>query len=96
MKGKNEKQWKRARAPAREKPFTAPTSHRSRLPPSFTARASTRKTPRRHPFAESETNDCAQRAAAGHLPRFVFRQTTKCARPPHDESPCFYEVYIAK
>ena len=27
VKGKNEKQWGRARAPAREKPFTAPTSH---------------------------------------------------------------------
>ena len=51
VKGKNEKQWRRARAPAREKPFTAPASHRRRLPPSVTARASTRKTPRRHPHS---------------------------------------------
>ena len=43
VKGKNEKQWRRVRAPAREKPFTAPASHRRRLPPSVTARASTRK-----------------------------------------------------
>ena len=96
VKGKNEKQWRRARAPAREKPFTAPASHRSRQPSSVTARASTRKTPRRRPFAENETNDCALRAAVRHLSRFVFWQPTKCARSPHDESPCFYEVHIAK
>jgi len=96
VKGKNEKQWKRVRPPAREKPFTAPTSDRRRLPPSVTARASIRKNTRRHPFAENETNDCTLRAAVRHLSRFVFRQTTKCARPPHDESPCFYEVHIAK
>ena len=33
MKGKNEKQWKRVRAPAREKPFTAPAPHRRPSPP---------------------------------------------------------------
>lgn len=37
VKGKNEKQWKRVRPPAREKPFTAPAPHRRRLPPSVTA-----------------------------------------------------------
>jgi len=44
VKGINEKQWKRVCPPAREKPFTAPAPHRRRLPPSVTARASTRKT----------------------------------------------------
>ena len=33
VKGKNEKQWKRVRPPAREKPFTAPAPHRSRPSP---------------------------------------------------------------
>ena len=96
VKGKNEKQWKRVRPPAREKPFTTPTSHRHRMPPSVAARASTRKTPRRLPFAENETNDCRPQRAVRHLPRFVIRHPTKCTRSPHDENPCFYEVHIAK
>ena len=44
VKGKNEKQWKRVRPPARENPFTAPAPHRRRLPPSVTARLDPKNT----------------------------------------------------
>lgn len=40
VKGKNEKQWRRARAPAREKSFTAPASHLNLHPRHFRHRAS--------------------------------------------------------
>lgn len=79
VKEKNEKQWKRVRPPAREKPFTAPTSHRRRLPPSVTARASTQKNTAPPPIRRKQ--DKRLRAAEGS-------QTFATIRLPENDKMC--------
>lgn len=78
VKGKNEKQWKRVRPPAREKPFTAPAPHRRRLPPSVTARLD----PKKHaPPPIRRKRDKRLRAAGGS-------QTFVTIRLPANDKMC--------
>ena len=83
MKGKNEKQWGRARAPAREKPFTAPAPHRRLSPPpaaAFRHRASL--DPKKHaPPPIRRKRDKRLRAAGGS-------QTFATIRLPANDKMC--------